>query len=535
MKISKDRERKSPDTSGDAVHKPARRKVWHVVLPILLCVLLVGGALTWIGIALGSDARFSYTRSDLSRYLSMTDADYMNHTYTVTLAPVTDREVEEKILSLRAAHKSTSALFDGAYLTDHTIDAGDVVTIYYRGYQIGQTGERTYPSGTCNFSGSAADLTIGSGSFVSGFESGLVGKNPADYTRIEFRREGEVLAGWDLCFSGTVYLPDGTVRSYSECRLNASEDADALYGKGFREKLMTLTVGQTAPVFTLDDGEESTLWSGLSVRYLVRGDGEPITVTTHFPAHYEEVSLRNQTIYFDVYVLHTVAYAAPAYDDAFVRDTLKVSEQTLASYAGETPALQYRSLLRASLMEEYEENKIALLEEAFFDYMKEKVTVRSLPGREVDRVYRNYLNTLQQAYNSYGAQYDSLSSFATIYYKLDGTQSYEAYLRSESERVVTEQLIFYSVMRQEKLSPTEEELATRREKLVEERLSYFADYYGYKRERYSSDEAYKAAIAGLKEQMMAYYTEAYFDETALYLWVMDTLCARLHVQVLSPA
>ena len=53
-------------------------------------------------------------------------------------------------------------------VTDGTVETGDTVNIDYTGYIDGETFEGGSATG--------ADLTIGSNSFIDGFETGLIGK-----------------------------------------------------------------------------------------------------------------------------------------------------------------------------------------------------------------------------------------------------------------------------------------------------------------------------------------------------------------------
>lgn len=125
---------------------------------------------------------------DIDEYVTLND--YKNMKVTAYKPEVTDEDIEQYI---------NSEMLNG-YITDRKVENGDVVNIDYVGKKDGVA----FDGGTA----SGSDLEIGSGSFIEGFEEGLIGVMPGetvdlDLTFPEGYRE-ETLAGQPVVFTVTV-------------------------------------------------------------------------------------------------------------------------------------------------------------------------------------------------------------------------------------------------------------------------------------------------------------------------------------------
>ena len=121
--------------------------------------------------------------------------EYKGLTYTETDVSVSDDEVESQINSTLAAHATAEQI------TDRAVEDGDTVNIDFEGKIDG----KTFDGGTA----SGASLTIGSGTFIDGFEDGLIGVKPGDKTTLKLKFPDEYktntdLAGKDVTFDVTV-------------------------------------------------------------------------------------------------------------------------------------------------------------------------------------------------------------------------------------------------------------------------------------------------------------------------------------------
>ena len=121
--------------------------------------------------------------------------EYKGLTYTETDVSVSDDEVESQINSTLTAHATAKQI------TDRAVEDGDTVNIDFEGKIDG----KTFDGGTA----SGASLTIGSGTFIDGFEDGLIGVKPGDKTTLKLKFPDEYktntdLAGKDVTFDVTV-------------------------------------------------------------------------------------------------------------------------------------------------------------------------------------------------------------------------------------------------------------------------------------------------------------------------------------------
>lgn len=121
--------------------------------------------------------------------------EYKGLTYTETDVSVSDDEVESQINSTLTAHATAEQI------TDRAVEDGDTVNIDFEGKIDG----KTFDGGTA----SGASLTIGSGTFIDGFEDGLIGVKPGDKTTLKLKFPDEYktntdLAAKDVTFDVTV-------------------------------------------------------------------------------------------------------------------------------------------------------------------------------------------------------------------------------------------------------------------------------------------------------------------------------------------
>ncbi len=121
-----------------------------------------------------------------------------------------------KNISLDWESTTNSQLLDNALssytastkeVTDRAVENGDIVNIDYAGYKNGVA----FDGGTAE----GADLEIGSGTFIQGFEAGLVGAKPGESVNLDLTfpetYHNADLAGQDVVFKVTVnYIKEET-------------------------------------------------------------------------------------------------------------------------------------------------------------------------------------------------------------------------------------------------------------------------------------------------------------------------------------
>ena len=122
--------------------------------------------------------RYDYFGADVSADIDFTNADYTAMQLTLPADyRITDEDVQAYIDNLR--YKNRTVEGNGDKVTDKTIKFGDSAYIYYKGVMDGEE----FEGGSNWTSGSPYCLGIGSGSFIPGFEEGLIGVSPAEATR----------------------------------------------------------------------------------------------------------------------------------------------------------------------------------------------------------------------------------------------------------------------------------------------------------------------------------------------------------------
>ena len=123
-----------------------------------------------------TSGRFDYINSNMKKYVALDESLYKNTTVTLpSYLDGSEDAVQEYIdLLLKQNSKST-----GEKITDRAIQNGDVVALYYEGWLDGEK----FEGGSNMDDKTPYSLTIGSGTFIPGFEEGLVGLVPADTSK----------------------------------------------------------------------------------------------------------------------------------------------------------------------------------------------------------------------------------------------------------------------------------------------------------------------------------------------------------------
>lgn len=171
-----------------------------------------------------------YSKYDLSEYVKV--GQYKDLEMEDIEVSVSDEEVEAQVKKNVEDTKTSKTVKEGA------VESGDIANIDYEGKLDGKT-----------FDGGSAkkyDLTIGSGSFIPGFEDGLIGKEigstvdlnlkfPDDYNQ----GDGE-LAGKDVVFTVTINsVKKETIPPYDDAWVakNSKVKTVAEYNEFIKEQL----------------------------------------------------------------------------------------------------------------------------------------------------------------------------------------------------------------------------------------------------------------------------------------------------------
>lgn len=128
-----------------------------------------------------------------SKYVEL--GEYKGIKYTKTVEEVTDEQVEERTTAFR------SSLAEEKEITDRAVEDGDIVNIDYVGTMDGEA----FEGGTAE----GQKLTIGSGQYIDGFESGLIGHNIGETVELNLNfpdpyPNNQDIAGKPVTFTVTI-------------------------------------------------------------------------------------------------------------------------------------------------------------------------------------------------------------------------------------------------------------------------------------------------------------------------------------------
>ena len=500
-----------------------------IIVSVFILVAIAGGIILGAFLANRNKA-VDYWNDNLKKYISISEEQYKNYTLPeIPLEKITEEGLQRKINQLLVKNKNTEALYEGAYVTNLPMSLGDVAYMWYRGYTVDENGVQTGFEGGSNFSSQVTELELGSGSFIPGFEEALIGVVPNQHSNFAKQITGSVEAGDVIYLTALIYNPDGSYRSLRSERIDLGdkEAVDAKYGEGFTEFFVGKTtdlgtnepqkIGETigSKVYYIGGSTMATAYYDMKIDFVTRCESNPLTIDARFPADYSKESLRGVEAKFDVYVTYAKMYDTPTFDDKFVTETLKVEEETLAGYSGTTVVEKYTELLREEYKEEVTEKNRVVLEEEMWKYYKSVVTVKKLPESSVQEFYNSYYKKIEDQYASYSSYYETIDAFAIAYLGLGSDSDWRNYLIDQAKDIVLEKLLFYYIMRDAALEPSEEYYRVEYDKIYQEYLDYYIELNAEELSKYQG-EVYDREIEILKKEMESYYGENYFKESVYY-------------------
>ena len=510
------------------------KKSWIAIIVSSVLVL----ALTGCAIAGVFNLEFNYEKRDITKYISVPEELYKSFDVTVNVPEVTDKDVKEEILKLLYSKRIKP---EGKIVCDDnvTISAGDVANIYFRGYTV-ENGIKKYFDGGCNFDGAYYELGIGEGKFVSGFESGLVGKNQQDYATLNKRTSGVVNEGDLVAITYSVYSEHISPEADKNVVIDLSDPTlDERWGEGFHDFFVGKKIDPNEMVKLANGDLDSiqvpggTVYSHITIRSACTVDDSvkpKLIVEVTFPRDYSAEDLRGKQGFFEVYILDVADYGCYEFDDAFITDVLGIEASELSSFAGDTLADKYRSFIRQSLDNNRQSTVNALIEETFWENVMKGAEVKKLPKREVEKMYNGLLAQIISAFQSQGsstAYANDFDAFARATLELSSSADWEAYLRKDAEEAVKEKLIFYYIVQVEGFEMTDEEYQNTYDMIFSDHLQEYLDYYSITKDTPN----YEKEVAKGKKEVLDAYGEDYFDELVIYDYVMNKLAERANVTV----
>ena len=513
-------------------------KLRRAILIALIVGLVIGAGLGGF-LIYRKHAGFNYMEAKLSRYVSLSPEELKNITLTVRVDKPTEKDVEQSIISLLVEHKYRPEGM--AADKDAVIDNGCVVELFYSGYLKDESGERTYFQGGSNLSDvKPYELTIGSGSFVSGFESGLIGLRPSDTEVPKVVKSGTLAAGDVVYLNLRGFHPNGTAIEQYGIPLTLTPALDDTWGEGFYDLLVNSEMGanlakKTVLLPGMTGSEGDFVYTNILALYKTEG-GACKTVEAYFPWDYGEDALNGKKAYFDVYMKSSTAHLLPELTDAFLTQKAGVLPERLADYAGDSLVEKYKSYVRETLENDYRQRRLEACEESFWEKIAEIAEVKRVPAAATQEVYEEYMQSLRITYEDYlessGVTEERypFDTFGGDYFKLEKGQSYKKKVREMAEQTAGEKMIFFYAIEACGVMPSESEL----QKAYDESLLEYAkmnclldeSYYEDKTDPEEKKTAYNTYISELektKTELLEIRGEEYFLESAYYNFGFEKL------------
>ena len=538
--MSKKKKQAKPEptvVSAPEEKKPISKKKLTVIIAIALAAVIIIGIVIGLIVSLTSEKRFDYINEDLSEYVYISESDYKNYIVNVLSKEITEKDVMREVNRLLAENKSKDPSYSGLGMRSVALTLGDVVRMKYRGYTVVDGVERELIN---TLSDGYGTLEIGTAKYtdedgqtyylIPGIDEALIGLKPSDYPEYSQIKTGTVQAGDVIYVSYEAILPDNTIVTKTNARIDLSrEDLAKTYGEGFLEYFIGGTAGgkeQSAKEIGKDLRDQIILpikdqgdavYYNIRVEAVSRTEAGCIKIEVNFPEYYmNDLSLCGKAATFEIFIDTATVYDTPEWSDKFVLETLKVSESSLADFEGEGVSEKYESKIKKELEEQAERDKDEVIETQMWDIYNEKAEVKKYPDSEVKRQYDEYYAELLLAFEDYKSYYASVDSFALEYFGLGQGSDWRAYMLDGAKAVVKEKLVFFYVVQKENLYPTNREFEQLYEEAIENEIAkYQADLDACK-----TDAEREALKKELREGLLSTFGEEYFAEAAYYQYAI---------------
>ena len=321
----------------------------------------------------------------------------------------------------------------------------------------------------------------------------------------------------------------------------SNTNLDKTYGSGFRNFLLGQPIGTGIGnhIARIEGQETDTLYSKVVINrvYSFSGESEPLTISVKFPSNYGSKDLAGKEAKFDVYIFGVKRYYDiknvaddaveenfPILTDEFITNEIKVTEQTLADYEGNSITEKYLAKIKADLKATYTDSVNEIKAEKLWEVVKAAATVKKLPQIEVDYYFNLYYAQLYSDYQQYQSYYGDSYTFE-MFTQAQGlstsTTTWQQYLTKQAENTVTEKLAFYYIAKAENLLPDAETQAALCVQFREEMFEQFLQQYGYIESNDTTGETLKEFQAEFNRQ----YTDGVVIENVQFEYAIEKLYA----------
>ena len=533
----------APKKASVSVKAPEKKRVdgTKIFLIVFAAVALLGiiAAIVFGIINEMSKKRIDYNTANLKKYISISADDYKSFSVLLDLDRLVDengndtaaltRAIQAKILKLQYDNRTATNSKEN---DDVVISVGDTANIYYYGYTLDDNGNKVPFTGGSNLGGDVTSLGIGSGNFIPGFETALVGVDTGNYRTLTKRSTGVVNDGNIVTISYTVFkYENGSADMNQTATIDLSEDVDATWGQGFKAFILGATIGEEITGDLIIDRvgadgiTRSDVYSDVKVTNVVEfSEGETLTIDATFPRPYtKNPELSGKSVKFDVYFDGVIVYNTPDFDETFITETLKVTAEDLADYEGASLVEKYTAKIRADLLKEHETKVNEAIDIAMWDHYLSVVKVKKLPKAEVKYFYNQQMNEINSYYETYSSYYTKFADAACDALQIAKGSDWQAAAQQLAEQSVIEKLIFYYIARTENLIPTGATLDALYEEFLQEMTDAYLKQAQVNREDFKTEEEYNEKVEYYRDLVLTNFGSAYINESVVYEQVMLAL------------
>ncbi len=479
---------------------------------LLLCLGITGCA-----------EKFDYRTSDLSQYITLHRDQYMNQTVEIDLPPVIDDAyVDEYIRDEVLTDKGVSI-----YITDRNTVAGDLLGLYYRATAEIDGKETELLSNILDEKAYAYQLGGNGLDFGNEFDSALT---DLDMThQLVKRTEGKLKADHVIYATYSYSYPVGegeektwkTVVQTATTRLDLAELAETQrFGAEFVTNLADKEIGKKHHIQTKFDADSDGRLDDVSFSITVKAAVEesPSVFTITYPDDHRVKTLAGKTVTFYACVNGRLGTAKELLTDGIVKDIIKYKPD--GEYEGSVVDVyiqDVKELLTDSRADKVQSDAV----NALWAQLRKDVKLIKYPEEAVDSYYNTLYEQAKNAYSAYNTQVGagSLDEFIVVYYGAEEGTKHQEYFRERAQAYVLDRLIYHTVLRQEHIDATAEEIQAARPDVVAQMISsYTVQYY----------QAYGTWENFTEKDMVDKFGEEYIDSNVYEMLLTEKTEAFLY-------
>ncbi len=496
--------------------------------------------------------KFDYLKTDLHDYIEFTE-DYKNFKVNIDIARPHEIDVEIAILNMLYNDREEKPLNGGNAITSPvTITTGDVLDVWYRGYIISDSGEKI-DIGISNFGNSKpVEFSIGANNLALGIDLALIGKNTGDFPKFEKITSGEINEDMMIyvSYTRTKGTDSKTKVTESAVRMDPTTDLDAVYGSGVKEKLLKMKVGDVID-FTATINGESYTYTDFTVDFVTTCEKNPVVIEGYFAYDYSKAELRNENVFFEIYIDGVVVYDCPEFTNEYLQKKIEDKEINLTldelnEYEGKDLTDKYRAYAMKKMNDYYDESYKSMVEDAVWSHFAEISKAKKYPTDKVEEVYDDYVDDFSAQFissggkvtNAYGQSqtYDTFDAYITASLGLNSTQKWQDVVYAECANYIKERLVMFYIIREENLLPTDAELKAEYDaevdEFIEEAIDQYLYYSGTTKDDYTEEE-YAEVVEECRDMVFSSFDEEYFTIRAYYRILAKTAITWPEVSTLN--